>query len=324
MSCSIRSAVLALLAACLVVVTPSPASAEGYVTVSPSAVDMGVVPAGEVRRVPVTVTAEATISIMTVVASRSVYYTGPFRIENNRCGGTMTAGQSCSFDVVVEAAARGTYSTDVFFNYNGPGRTYGHELRASATVAVPPSVPQAMSVEPASAAGEAAVSWSLPEDDGGAPLSGFRLERWVGDAWVTVSEPIVTAMRITDTGLGEGTLVEYRLAAVNAIGSSAWVYGSTTTWARPSAPTNVTVSRARRPTGQLVRWEPPADDGGTAVTRYEVLRKVRGRDETVVAVLGPEELKWFDASRLKGETSYAVRAANAVGVGILSSWAAVR
>ncbi|GGK73669.1 hypothetical protein GCM10012284_04450 [Mangrovihabitans endophyticus] len=80
-----------------------------------------------------------------------------------------------------------------------------------------PAVPAAVSIEPA--AGSVTVRWSPPEDDGGSPVTGFRValddrhELVVRDAGQTSA--VFTRLR-------RGTVVRARVRAVNKVGPSTW------------------------------------------------------------------------------------------------------
>jgi fibronectin type 3 domain-containing protein len=74
-------------------------------------------------------------------------------------------------------------------------------------------------------AGNAAVtvSWSAPASNGGSPVTGYNVYRGTspgGEGGTPVASN-VTATSFTDTGLANGTTYYYRVAAVNAAGTSA-------------------------------------------------------------------------------------------------------
>jgi hypothetical protein len=85
----------------------------------------------------------------------------------------------------------------------------------------PQTVPDAPSRASATAAaGQATVSWVAPASDGGSPLTGYVVTRYVGGlAYGTSNVGVVT--QTTVSGLANGTTYTFRVAAKNAIGTGA-------------------------------------------------------------------------------------------------------
>ena len=116
--------------------------------------------------------------------------------------------------------------------------------------------------------GTVTLSWTAPIWDGGARISGYRVESSAdGETW----QGVVTAAGTTTTvsGLLNGVTVQFRVAAQNVAGASV------NSGAVSSTPRTV----AGAPTGLLavpgsggaeLAWVAPVDDGGAAVTGYIV------------------------------------------------------
>ena len=64
------------------------------------------------------------------------------------------------------------------------------------------------------------LSWSAPRNDGGKPITGYKIEtREVGtDEWVMAMPGAVNGTQATVRGLQTGTEYEFRVAAVNEVG----------------------------------------------------------------------------------------------------------
>jgi hypothetical protein len=112
------------------------------------------------------------------------------------------------------------------------------------------------------------LDWSVPADDGGAPVTSYSVEQSDdrGDTWTAVGTP--TGTTLTVPGLTNGTSVRFRIAASNAAG-----YGPTTDSAdvsprtEPGAPTVTGVKVAN---GTLtIAFDAPSSDGGAKITGYE-------------------------------------------------------
>ena len=118
------------------------------------------------------------------------------------------------------------------------------------------------------------LSWSAPSDDGGADVTGYRIEVSTdGSAWsdlVANTENIATSH--SHTGLRGETTRHYRVLAINSAGTgpaSNVAIGTTAPATVPDAPTELTatVDLERRID---LSWSTPANDGGANITGYRV------------------------------------------------------
>ena len=125
----------------------------------------------------------------------------------------------------------------------------------------------------------ATVHWQQPEDDGGSPVTGFVLERQDADTgrWVPCGEagPADTAARVE--GLSPGKRYKFRVKAVNAEGESEPLETEEPVTAQnpytvPDPPLNLVIEDWDN-VSVVLRWEPPARDGGRPVTHYVVEQK---------------------------------------------------
>ncbi len=138
----------------------------------------------------------------------------------------------------------------------------------AATIGVPSRVPAApRSVDVVPSDEKLTVRWQEPADDGGSPVTEYRVERRADDS--PVVEDIVTGSSHEVDGLRNGVEYRVRVAAVNPAGTGAW---SETIEAAPvgppGAPRGLAVERGDRSVD--VEWRAPADDGGSDVTAYKV------------------------------------------------------
>ncbi|MDP3972474.1 MAG: fibronectin type III domain-containing protein [Candidatus Nanopelagicales bacterium] len=87
--------------------------------------------------------------------------------------------------------------------------------------------------------GQVQLSWAAPEDDGGSPITGYKLRHQpaTGGAWTETTNPASTTTTIT--GLTNGTTYVFQVAAINSAGQSPWSPSSTpvTPAGSPAAPT---------------------------------------------------------------------------------------
>ena len=193
-----------------------------------------------------------------------------------------------------------------------------------------PSAPIGLSVVPgARRTDQLLLTWSAPADDGGSPITGYRIERSTsrGGGWIIhVASTGSAATIYTDSNLGPATTWFYRVSAINSRGASSLsnVAEGTTDAASPGQPQNVR-ARGTGPNSVLLAWDPPESDGGARVTGYSI------------RMLGPNDNSWIIIRPNTGTTTttftqagldpvtryqYQVAAINRVGAGAWSLTAA--
>jgi titin len=147
------------------------------------------------------------------------------------------------------------------------------------------------------------VSWSVPDSNGGSPITSYTLYR---DGHPLAS---LSGTSYTDTGLGNGESHSYAVSATTAVGEGPQSASSRASTFDLPSPVNVTATSDVR--AIHLSWSPPISDGGTPVTGYTVYR-----DGTVVATLAASTTSYTDSGLANGTSySYSVSATNAVGEG---------
>jgi len=189
---------------------------------------------------------------------------------------------------------RGSW-TDLVANTNSTGTTYSHRNLdpgstwyyrvaalssegdgptsnvANATTDIGrPSAPLALS---ATADGRTRINlaWSAPSDDGGAPITQYRIEvsRTGTSGWLLVTR--TTSRSYTHTGLNPGSRRFYRVAAINSEGQGPFsrVASAVTQATVPSAPSNL-VATAHGQNQINLSWRTPISDGGATISGYRI------------------------------------------------------
>ena len=193
-------------------------------------------------------------------------------------------------------------------------------LGASAQTFGPPlAPPSAFAVAAGPGAGDLTLTWSLPADDGGGAIAGYRVYRAADGSDHELLAELADVGSFTDAGLGEGTTRSYRVSALNVYGEGPLAAAmSARTFLPPAAPASLGASAGPRGGEISLTWGAPSDDGGTSVTEY----RVYGGDATdALALLATATSRQHVESALGNARTrhYAVSAVNLVGEGARSA-----
>ena len=199
---------------------------------------------------------------------------------------------------------------------------------ASATPQTAPDAPTINQVTPGD--GALAVSWSSPSDTGGSAITSYDL-RYIrsdapnkADVYWTEEYAIWTAgvLRYTLDLLTNGVEYDVQVRAVNAAGDGLW--SATISGVPRTIPAAPTIDAVTPHDETLtIAWSPPADDGGSAITSYDV-RYIRSDapdkahdNWTVKDSVWTSGALQYDLSGLTNGVEYdvQVRAVNAAGDG---------
>ena len=226
-------------------------------------------------------------------ASSSTANFSPYVIENLE-NGTM-------YDVRVQSQNSVGFSSDSSVVSNAP-RTV-------------PDEPTGVRLRVASRSLE--VQWSVPVNNGGAAITGYRVEWKTASAtWADSSSSDAAASPFTITGLGNGTPYDVRVRAVNSVGDSEpslEARGTPGSGVQPPPPTQVTAPdsprnvRVSRGDGSLnVSWSSPRNDGGAQLLGYRIEWK-RARAGWGTAFNSEVDSPPYEISGLTNGTEYHVR-----------------
>ena len=211
-----------------------------------------------------------------------------------------------------------------------PGGVYAFSVRSvgpvgksaavtlTVTVPAPPGAPRSFTAS--ISAGELKLSWTAPADDGTATLSGYELSWTVEGSPSTPPNGSATlgalATSYTISTPKYGSVYAFKLHAVTSDGAgpvTALRYRAPTV---PKMPLNLSARYSDGTT--TISWRPPASDGGTSVTGYEVSwEPITGSGR---ASLNADQLS-LSVSSLKLGIVYrfALIARNAVGMGQIAT-----
>jgi Ca2+-binding RTX toxin-like protein len=220
--------------------------------------------------------------------------------------GSLTNGTAYTFDVTA-------------VNPVGPGPASARS--AAVTPVAPVTAPDAPAIGTATAGNATAtVTWTAPAN-GGSPITGYTVERTNGATVVLTNVPVSTSF--TATGLANGTAYSFRVRAVNAVGAGAFSAASNTVVpVAPTAPGVPTIGTATAGNASaVVRWTPPASNGGSAIIRYDVqvLNNANAQVGAIRQAAGAATSTLTVTGLVNGvAVHFRVRAVNAIGSGAQS------
>ena len=216
---------------------------------------------------------------------------------------------------LTDLANGAAYFVQVSAGIRGVG--FGAWAEASGVPRTVPGAPRSPSVS--SGDEKLTVSWRAPVTNGGAPVTGYRVE-WTS-AGMTLGEESTTGLSHEIEGLTNGADYVVRVAAVNAAGAGPWSdeAGGSPVGA-PDAPQVLSAERGDR--SATIEWSSPTDDGSSAITGYKVQWRsgVQGYNPSRQRGVGAG-VSEYEITGLVNGTEYMVRvvAVNAVGDGTPSS-----
>ncbi len=175
------------------------------------------------------------------------------------------------------------------------------------------------------------LSWTAPTNNGGTAITGYRIEisADAGSNWSNLAANTESsATTYTHTGLPESATRHYRVYAINSVGESAdpsnVANATTNALSVPDAPTKLTASVSGK-TEINLSWTAPVDDGGAAISGYQIERSADAGETWADLVADTETTTttYIHTGLQPGSTHhYRIRAINSVGAGDPSNVAA--
>ena len=145
---------------------------------------------------------------------------------------------------------------------------YSAELRIQTPGNISLTAPSRLSISSVKTS-SASLSW--PAVIASAKVSNYLVDVSTdGTSWIPVSKKVSTSTMLSLSGLKLGTTYQARVAAVNSVGTGAYVYGSFTTLATVSTAPTALVGSNLSSSGFTLNWNAPSSNGGAAITDYVV------------------------------------------------------
>ncbi|MGI0011121.1 MAG: fibronectin type III domain-containing protein [Nitrosopumilaceae archaeon] len=206
----------------------------------------------------------------------------------------------------------GTLVTPIGFSY---------AQTSNPTIPTPPRALNATTIS----SSQIDLSWLPPLNDGGSTITGYKIESRVactGNFILILSSATTALTSYSNTGLTNSTCYQYRVFALNAVGSSLSSNNATATTLQapvskhmPSAPTGLSVNALSNNALKLT-WNAPSDLGGAPIIGYKIQRN----GTTLVNNTGSAQTSYINIGLLAGhQQTYRVAAWNDVGLGLYSN-----
>ena len=148
-----------------------------------------------------------------------------------------------------------------------------------------PTIPGAPTSLTASAGDtEVDLSWTAPASDGGSAITDYLVEYKLSSeptTWSTFADGTSTNTTATVTGLTNDLSYDFRVSAINAVGTSVASNTADATPSEPTAPGSPTgLSGVSGNNQASLSWTAPVSNGGSAITDYLVEYKLSSEPTT--------------------------------------------
>ena len=236
-------------------------------------------------------------------------------VYRQQAGGTLGSEELCSIPYASHYNPHGLAVGDI----NGDGSPdvaiadSNNGLVVLRNATSPSSAPGAPDLTAAIAGGGSiSLTWKASSSNGGAP-SGYKVYRGTTSGGETLLATLGAATSFSDSTAAVGVTYYYRVSAFNSLGEGAPSNERSAIVAnRPGAPTLLSAKSGSG--GVALSWNPPASNGGAAITAYKVYRGTTSGGETLLTTVG-NVTAFTDKSAPNRKLYYQVSAVNAVGEG---------
>jgi predicted transcriptional regulator len=193
-----------------------------------------------------------------------------------------------------------------------PAGESGRSNTVNVTFVLPPGPPTGLEAE--AGCGTVRLHWTSPAFTGGLPV-GFHVFKGTTSTNTEHLISLGAVEEFTDDAVVSGQTYYYKVAAFNSMGNSSF---TPVVQAFPMGPPDMPLNTIATPGDMSIelRWEPPYNDGGRAISGYEILRGFDPVSLSSLVILNGTTQSFIDGSLQTGVTYfYAVRAINELGTG---------
>ena len=176
-----------------------------------------------------------------------------------------------SSEFTVADPARGQSHDFRLIAINSMGESAASQVLRVTTPAQVSSAPQSFSASVA-LDGRVNLSWQAPADDGGAPVTQYRIEFLRDGVWSL--HTTLSNLSVSLAPIAKGVSVTYRVVAVNRAGQSP-ASSAIEVYREKTVPSSVVSLNAQLTSSQVVlMWAAVSDNGGSALLGYRVQQRI--------------------------------------------------
>ncbi len=232
------------------------------------------------------------------------------------------------------------YSYVIKARYNtGTSSAISDSVSATPTLDSKPPSQYSVSTKPQSLTATAVspiqinLGWNYPSDDGGTPITGYRIDVKVGNApYITLEQDTDSSTRTySHLDLTTDTQYSYKVYAINPAGTSS---PSNEASAIPSTSSSPPQSKEKpgpprsllanpfSPTQINLSWQPPSNDGNSPITGYKIDVKKGTESYTTLSPNVGKNTKYSHTGVITGTNyEYRVYSINSIGTSTSSATA---
>ncbi|MEI7746358.1 MAG: fibronectin type III domain-containing protein, partial [Actinomycetota bacterium] len=247
-----------------------------------------------------------------------------YTLTANLAGSSSVAGSCTTVNLTckVTGLTNGQSYTATVVATNAVGSSPASSASAAIIVAGKPSVVQNVQLRANSRS--ISVSWDAPADNGGSAVTGYLVSASTSESQVAAGTPCVGAATLRScvvTGLTNGASYVISVTVTNRVGKATYLStDATTPLDLPAAPLGIVLTPSHQAVN--VRWNAPADNGGSEISSYTARAYLASNPGSSVASCSPSNGSLAcDISGLTDGASYlvAVTATNSLGEGAASA-----
>ena len=234
-----------------------------------------------------------------------------YQVNKAKTWTTFVDGVNANKSTTITGLISGTaYNFQVAAKNKSGTSSYTSAVSAT-TLAAAPDAPTSLTVG-AITSSSIALSWTAPAANGAAITDYIIQSQPSGGSWVTFSDGTSTTASTTVTGLIGNTAYNFRVAAVNSVGtgSNSSTASGTTSALVPDAPTGLIIGD-KTDTTTVLSWTAPANNG-SAITGYTIQTSL---DNSTWSTFGTSAIASTTVTGLSKGTLYyfKVLATNSIG-----------
>lgn len=196
----------------------------------------------------------------------------------------------------------------------------GYSNEASATPGPPATVPgPPTGLTAIGGDGFVALAWLAPDDDGGSPITNYRLYRGTSSGGESFFKDMGDVLAYSDGSVSNGVTYYYQVSAENVVGEGGLSNEASATPAGPPGAPQGLAATAGDGTVTLA-WSAPGSDGGSPINEYRIYRGTSPGTGSQIAVVAGDVLTYTDTGLSNGvQYYYRVTAVNGIGEGPFSN-----